>query len=113
MHEMSIAHAIVEIVQDHAQRDAFKRVRTVHLSLGVLSHVDPRALEFGFDIATRGTVAEGSKLLIDRPSGSGYCMDCSKTVVITAHGEPCPECNGNKWMLVGGDEMRVLDLEVD
>jgi hydrogenase nickel incorporation protein HypA/HybF len=113
MHEMAIAQSIVELVQDHARRDAFTRVLTVRLAIGVLSHVEPRALEFGFDVVTRGTVAEGAKLVIDRPAGTGYCTDCEKNVPIAGHGEPCPSCGGARWMLVGGDEMRVVDLEVD
>jgi hydrogenase nickel incorporation protein HypA/HybF len=110
---MALAQSVVEIVEDQARRDTFTRVRTVRLSLGALSHVDPRALAFGFDVATRGTIAEGAVLAIDRPGGTGYCTDCCKTVEIGAHDAPCPSCGGNKWMLVGGDEMRVVDLEVD
>ena len=112
MHEMALAQGIVEIVQEHARRDAFTRVRTVRIEIGALSHVDPRAIAFGFDVVTRGTVAEGAALAIDRPEGTAYCTDCCKTVAIAAHGDPCPECGGNKWVLVGGDEMRVVDLEV-
>jgi hydrogenase nickel incorporation protein HypA/HybF len=113
MHEMSLAQSIVELVQDHARRDQFTRARIVRLSIGALSHVDPHALEFGWDVVTRGTVAEGATLTIERPSGTGYCTDCCKNVPVAALGDPCPECGGTKWMLVGGDEMRVIDLEVE
>jgi hydrogenase nickel incorporation protein HypA/HybF len=112
MHEMSIAQSIVELVEEHARKDAFARARQIRLSIGALSHVDPRALEFGFDVAARGTAAEGATLVIDRPPGTGYCADCEKNVAITAHGEPCPSCGGDRWLLVGGEEMRVVDLEV-
>ena len=30
-----------------------------------------------------------------------------------AHGEPCPSCGGSQWVLVSGNEMRVVDLEVE
>jgi hydrogenase nickel incorporation protein HypA/HybF len=113
MHEMSIAQSIVEIVQEQAQRDAFTRVRIVRLSLGALSHVDPRALAFAFDVVTRGTVVEGAALEIERPPGTGFCTDCSRHVEIPAFGEACPTCGGYRWVLVSGDEMRVVDLEVD
>ena len=113
MHEMSIAASIVELVEEHAARDGFRRARTVRLAIGALSHVEPRSLEFGWDVVTRGTVAEGARLAIERPAGMGYCTDCSKNVPIAALGDSCPECQGNKWMLVEGDELRVIDLEVD
>lgn len=110
---MALAQSIVELVEEHARRDSFTRVRTVRLAIGALSHVDPDAIAFGFDVVARGTVAEGAKLAIDRPRGTAYCTDCAKTVEVAAHGEPCPSCGGFKWMLVGGDEMRVVDLEVE
>jgi Zn finger protein HypA/HybF involved in hydrogenase expression len=40
-------------------------------------------------------------------------MDCRKNVAVSAHGEPCPSCSGSQWVVVGGDEMRVVDLEVE
>lgn len=113
MHEMALAQSIVELVQEHALRDDFTRVRTVRLAIGALSHVAPHALEFGFEAVARGTVAEGAKLAIDRPPGTGYCIDCCKNVAIAAHGDPCPSCGGSDWMVVGGDDMRVVDLEVE
>jgi hydrogenase nickel incorporation protein HypA/HybF len=113
MHEMALAASIVELVEEHARRDVFTRVRSVRLAIGALSHVEPRALEFGFDVVTRGTVAEGATLVIERPAGTGYCTDCEKNVAIAAHGDVCPSCGGSRWMLVGGDEMRVVDLEVE
>ena len=62
MHELAIAQSIVELVEEHARRDAFTHVREIRLVIGALSHVDPRALEFGFDVVARGTVAAGARL---------------------------------------------------
>lgn len=113
MHEMSIAQSIVELVEEHAKRDAFVHVKVVRVEIGRLSSVDPRALEFGFDVVARGTVADGATLTIERPSGRAYCMGCEKNVPITAHGEPCPDCGGGTLVVLDGDEMRVVDLEVE
>ncbi|MFN0250615.1 MAG: hydrogenase maturation nickel metallochaperone HypA [Kofleriaceae bacterium] len=70
MHEMAIAQSIVELVEEHAKKDVFHGVRLIHLVVGALSHVDPRALEFGFEIVAKGTVAEGAMLHIDCPAAS-------------------------------------------
>ena len=113
MHEMAIAQSIVEIVEEHARRDGFARARTVHLAIGLLSTVEPRALEFGFEVAARGTASEGATLVIERPAGSARCVDCDALIEVAAHGEPCPACGGYRWLVVGGDEMRLIDLEVE
>jgi hydrogenase nickel incorporation protein HypA/HybF len=113
MHEMALARSIVDLVEEQAGRDAFARVCVVRLSIGALSNVDPRALDFGFDTVTRGTIAEGARLEIERPPGTGFCTDCSRHVTIAALGEPCSTCGGYRWVLVSGNEMRVVDLEVE
>jgi hydrogenase nickel incorporation protein HypA/HybF len=113
MHEVALAQSIVDLVEDQARRDSFTRVSTVHISLGALSRVDPQALDFGFEVAARGTVAEGAKLAIDRPGGMGFCTACSKNVAVDGYGDACPACGGYAWLLIRGDEMRVVDLEVE
>ena len=113
MHEMALAQSIVELVEEHARRDAFEHVRIIRLSIGVLSHVDPRALETGLEVASRASVAEGARLVIERPGGQAWCTSCNATVEIGALGDPCPRCAGYEWLVTGGNEMRVVDLEVD
>jgi hydrogenase nickel incorporation protein HypA/HybF len=112
VHEVAIAEAIVELVAEHAARDAFRQVRRIHLAIGALSHVDPRALEFGFAAVASGTVADGATLVIDRPPGVARCLVCQADVAIAAYGDPCPTCGGAELMAVGGAELRVIDLEV-
>ena len=113
MHELSLAQGIVEIVDDQAARDGFRVVRRIRLVLGALSHVDPDALAFGFEVAARGTRAEGAALDVDRPPGRGFCTDCGREVEVPAHGAPCPLCGEYRWIVVGGNEMKVVELEVE
>ena len=112
MHEMSLCQGIVDIIQERADADRFSRVTKVRLSIGALSHVDPKAISFGFDVVARGTIAEGAVLEIDQPPGQAFCMACSTTVTIPARGQPCPTCGSHQLMVVGGDELRVDELEV-
>jgi hydrogenase nickel incorporation protein HypA/HybF len=113
MHEVALAQGLVDIVTDYAARDGFKRAKVVHLELGGLSNVLPEALVFGFESASRGTPAEGARLdFVHRP-GTGWCTDCSAEVVVTARVSLCPKCNGTKWVVTGGEQMRVTELEVD
>ena len=113
MHELTLAEAIVDLVREQAHKDAFSRVHRVRLAIGALSHVDPSALEFGFEVVSRGTLAAGARLEIERPPGTGYCNECEEEIAVTAVGEPCPSCGGYTWTVVAGDGMRVVDLEVE
>jgi len=113
MHEAALARGIVDILQSQAKAQAFQRVRRVRIEIGLLSHVEPAALAFGFEAAASGTLADGAILDIDQPPGRAHCMGCGEVVSVSARGEPCPACGSYQWLLIGGDEMRVKELEVE
>lgn len=113
MHEMALANGIIDVIKEQAEAQGFQRVKILRLVIGSLSHVEPAAIEFCFDAVSRGTLAEGASVEIERPSGEAFCMGCSKTVPVGQRGDPCPECGGHHLMIVGGDELRVKELEVE
>lgn len=113
MHEVALANRIAEIVDEQARAAGCGRVRRVRVELGALSHVEPEALSFGFQAASRGTLAEGAEMVFDRPPGTAMCMACGKTVTVTVRGGDCPECGSAQLLVSGGDELRIKDLEVE
>ncbi|WP_371822546.1 hydrogenase maturation nickel metallochaperone HypA [Methylococcus sp. EFPC2] len=110
---MSLAEGVVEIIEDHARRQGFTKVRTVWLEIGRLAAVEPEAMRFCFDAVVAGTCAEGARLEIVDVAGSGWCMECSEPVTLDALYGPCPLCGGYKVQATGGTEMRVKELEVE
>jgi len=62
VHELAVLRSIVDAVSEHALGDV---VTLVSLGVGVLSGVSPQALEFCFELATRGTVLAGAELVVD------------------------------------------------
>ncbi len=113
MHEMSLAEGVLQIMEAQAKAQNFKRVKTVWLEIGELSHVDPEAIAFCFDAVTRGSIADGAKLEIVRTPGQAWCHDCAEQVDVRSLADPCPKCNGHKVQVTSGDDMRVKELEVD
>ncbi len=113
MHEMSLMESVLEIVEDEARKAGARTVKTVKLSIGELSHVEPEAMAFCFEAVIRGTLAEGARLEIERVPGRGWCLDCAETVAISERFGACPKCGGHKVQMTGGDELRVAELEVE
>ncbi len=113
MHEMSLAEGVLQIIEEHAQRERFSRVRVVWLEIGALSGVEPEAMRFCFDAVTRGSVAEGTALEIIETPGSGWCLQCSESVPIAERYSACPRCGGYQVQPTGGTEMRVKEMEVE
>jgi hydrogenase nickel incorporation protein HypA/HybF len=66
MHELAIAHAIVEMVVEQAEG---QRITRVVVEIGKLAAVLPDALRFSFDVASEGTAAGGASLEVIETSG--------------------------------------------
>lgn len=112
MHELAITQALVASVAEEAASRGAARIGAVGIAIGALSHVDPGAVRFAFDSAALGTCAEGARLEIEEPPGTAWCVDCSQSVTIDRRGDPCPRCGGARLMVTGGEDLRLLWLEV-
>jgi hydrogenase nickel incorporation protein HypA/HybF len=112
MHELALSQGLIDLVCQQAVAGGAQRVLRVRLAIGALADVEPDAIEFCFEAVGRGTMAEGAILEISRPAGRAHCVSCAAEVTIGARGDPCPDCGGYRWMLVGGAELRLLELEV-
>lgn len=110
---MSLCESVLDILQTEARRQDFTRVKAVRLEIGALSHVEPEAMEFCFSSVTKGTLADDAKLVILRPHGTAWCMDCECSVEVKARFDPCPKCGGHKLQVTGGEELKIRDLEVE
>ncbi|MEN9478986.1 MAG: hydrogenase maturation nickel metallochaperone HypA [Pseudomonadota bacterium] len=112
MHEMSLAEGILQLVEETAQREQAKTVKTIVLEIGRLSSVEPEALKFCFESVTRGSIAQDAALEIIDVPGVGYCLSCCVTVMMeTLYGD-CPKCGSYQLQATGGTEMRVKEIEI-
>ena len=115
MHELPVTGEILKIVLKHAGLNAVSRVVTIHLQVGKLSDLEDEWIQRYFDYLSKGTVAEGAKLQIERMPVILRCQSC----LAAYEAEPskladlvCPECGGKDGELVSGREYRIKDMEV-
>ncbi|MCW9035697.1 MAG: hydrogenase maturation nickel metallochaperone HypA [Rhodospirillales bacterium] len=112
MHEMSLCEGIVQVIEDQAKEQNYKSVVKVWLEIGALAGVEIEALRFGFDVVTKGSVAEDAELEIIKVEGTGWCMPCEKSVFVAERFDACPDCGSYQIQITSGDEMRIKELEV-
>ena len=113
MHEMALTESLIEIAVEEAVKRSAKRIVRVWLEVGMLSHAEPEALRFCFDAVAAGTLAEGARLEMDRPPGAGLCIDCGKCVALEERFGACPECGRYGVRMTSGDELKLLELEIE
>jgi len=117
MHEIAVTQHVVNIVVRHAEMNAANRVITVRLRIGELRDIVPEWMQRFFDRLSRGTVAEGARLEIERSPITFVC-DCGEKFTVSmkkirAKSEiECPSCGGKAIELSSGREFEILGIEV-
>ena len=113
MHEMSIAMSMIEIVREEMQKCDAKALRSVRLNIGQLSAVVPDALSFCFEVITKGTEMEGARLMMDIIPLRGYCSTCEKEFEIKDYVFACPLCGTKEIETLSGQELAIVEIEVE
>lgn len=113
MHELSIAHSIVDIVRQYVQPPDLKLVRSIRLSVGEHSGVVVDSLEFSFSAITADTELKDSRLVVDRIPFVIECRSCGARSRTEWGVMRCPACGKSETTVVSGTELKVLDIELD
>jgi hydrogenase nickel incorporation protein HypA/HybF len=112
MHEVSVAQRMLGIALSAAKQNGGGKVVAAKLLLGELTCVEPETLRFAFEIAARGTPAEGCRLEIVRVPARLRCRSCASE----HQGEmldPCPVCQALGSEVLQGRELRLDSIDVD
>jgi len=113
MHEMALAEGVRAIVDQTARAHHARRVKLVRLEVGALATVEVDALRFAFDVVKHGSSADDARLEIVATEGRAWCLRCSQPVAIERRGDACPQCGSHQLQVTGGEQMRVLDIEIE
>jgi len=112
MHEISLLENVLEILKENAKAQGFTQVKKVYLEIGKLSCVEPEALNFGFDVVMKNTLAEHAELEITQTEGLGLCGHCRQKVQLETLHDPCPVCGHPDVVVTQGKEMKIKELAV-
>lgn len=62
MHDQALFRDLMSKIQEIAKREGAVSVRTIHVSLGALSHMDADHFREHFDEVAPGTIAENAEI---------------------------------------------------
>ena len=115
MHELPVTGEILKIVLKHAEMNSVQQVIAIHLQIGKLSDLEDEWIQRYFDYLSKGTVAQGAKLKIERMPIIMQCNACSTSyeAEVEKLGElVCPNCGQKDSTLISGREYYIKDMEV-
>src|SRR5690554_1999626 len=104
MHELSLAQNLLEIVCQAAEENHLQKITVVSVVDGELGGIVYDALQFGFEVSSMGTIAEGAKLLYEEIPALIRCNSCEQEFSWKAHGYTCPECSHLGGKMFQGNE---------
>jgi hydrogenase nickel incorporation protein HypA/HybF len=113
VHELSIAMSIIDMASEELTRRNATRIEAVHVKIGKLSGVVPRALHASYDLACEDTPLAGSRLIIEEVSIMVYCARCAAArPVDSMQVLCCAVCGTPSAEVVQGRELQVVALEI-
>lgn len=110
MHELGIVYEVINIVDGFAKENQLKRVDKIVLEVGQLSQAIPRFLEECYPAAVSETDYEDTKLEIIVLPANAKCKTCNEVYNIIDHSKICPECQGDEYELVSGQEFNIKEV---
>jgi hydrogenase nickel incorporation protein HypA/HybF len=112
MHELSITQSILEIALRHAEQAGASQISLVNLTIGQLSSIVDDSVQFYWDIISKGTIAEGARLVFKRVPTELLCLDCAQRYEPGADEFTCPNCGSARIKVVAGTEFYLESIDV-
>lgn len=122
MHEVSVVSDIVKAILNELEKYNATVVEEVTLRIGEMTNLGTEQMEFAYEIVTRGTILEGSKLIIENEEVQVHCNKCGweggveyiEDDMDTGHRIPILKCGncGGPVKVISGQSCCVKNLRI-
>lgn len=112
MHELSIAQAIIDRIEDLCREEGGAMAEAVHLSVGGLSGVDPVALEYALPIAAVDTALAETVWDVKPIRATVQCRSCGISSVPDDVFAVCGACGSMDVEVIAGREMLIDSVDL-
>ena len=110
MHELSIAKALVGLVQQHAPPG--ETVCAVQVTAGPLRAIEPQALQMAWQVATEPTAFQGAQLNLNLLLWDLHCFACGRQWQSDDLATKC-SCGSTDVQPRGSDVLTLDAIEVE
>lgn len=113
MHELPVTEGILKIVVEEANKHNAQRVTRIRVKMGVLSDLLPDCINSYFEILSKGSIAEGAVIEVDKLPLKVKCKSCQNVSEIEIKSFRCPVCESQDLTIIHGNEFYIDSLEVE
>jgi len=113
MHEYSIVQALLDQCEDTARKNNAKEVKKIVVKIGVMSGVEVELLKTAFDTFKEQTMCENAEFITNIQPVTIKCHNCQKTSTLEKNQYSCPHCNTTEVEVTDGEDMYLMQLELE
>lgn len=114
MHELSIAQRIIEVAEQTLNDNNATKVINIRVRIGELSSVNKESLEFCYNVIAKDKEwFNGSSLIIEQVEWLVRCKRCGFEYNPNINLLECPMCGDKEFILLKGNELDLIDMEVE
>lgn len=113
MHEATVAKNIIELIEAEISKSKYKKIYSIKLRIGELSGIYPESLEYYFQELSKNTILENTKLQFENAPIRVKCTNCKNEFEIIDLRFECPNCIHSQYNIIGGDELEIINMEVE
>ena len=109
MHELSIMENALAVA---IEQSAGRKITRIDMAVGELTAVVPDALQFAFEVLSKGTAADGATLHIEHIPVSCHCSKCNQDFIVDNFHYECSGCQTVTTSITHGQELHLISIEV-
>jgi len=113
MHEYSIVQSLLDSCDENAAKNQATKVTKVVIKIGVMSGVEVELLRTAFDTFKEKTICEKAEFIINVQPVVIKCNECQEESIIEGNEYHCPKCKSANLNVIDGEDMYLMQLELE
>ena len=114
MHEGNFTQQIVDAILEELKKYPSSKARHVRVKVGEMLHLNSESVQTHFEILTKGTRLEGTKIRLEEAPVQVRCRKCHAIFHPEDHHAPlCEACSSTDVEVLSGQDVTIeaIDLE--
>ena len=82
MHELAVTKGLLKICLEEGEKHKIKKIRKINIKVGELTDLLPACIEYYFNIVSKDTIAENTKINVEKIPVEIKCNECGYSGVL-------------------------------
>jgi hydrogenase nickel incorporation protein HypA/HybF len=113
MHEYSIVQSLIESCEEHVKENNALKVTRVIVKIGVMSGVEPYLLKEAFNAFKEQSVCHDCEFIMNIQKVKIECNSCFILSELEKNEYLCPLCKSSNIKIIDGEDMFLMQLELE